>query len=111
RRELKQGDLQYAMRDSAPQHIGEAWQKQPLLYAIGRTRIGGKRVLRASLPDFPRYDARDETFTIVLGAAMDGWVVVQRTTGPSGERERIERTAAEEWRKLISTRSPTGKAR
>jgi hypothetical protein len=111
RRGLEQSGLQATMRDAAPQHIGNAWKRQPLLYAIDRTRIGGKSLFRASLPDFPRYDARDETFTIVLGAVMDGWIVVQSTTGPSSERERIERTADDEWRKLMSMRSPTGRAR
>lgn len=104
RRPLPGKDLKSVMMDAGPQEVSEAWRAKPSLYAISRVRMEGSQVARALLADLPRMDARDERHSILLGRVIDGWIVVQRTTGP-GTFEELEQVARREWRKLVGTRA------
>lgn len=104
RRPLPGKDLKYVLMDAGPQEVSEAWRAKPALYAISQVKVDGSRVSRAFLPDLPRMDARDEEHSILLGRVIDGWIVVQRTTGP-GTFEELDRVARREWRKLVKTRA------
>lgn len=104
RRPLPGKDLKYVMMDSGPQEVSEAWRAKPSLYAISRVKLDGSRVSRAFLTDLPRMDARDEIHSILLGRMIDGWIVVQRTSGP-GTSEELEKVARREWRELMQTRT------
>jgi hypothetical protein len=108
RRPLPGKDLKYVMMDAGPQEVGEAWRAKPSLYAISQVKLDGSRVSRAFLTDLPRMDAREEEHSILLGRVIDGWIVVQRTSGPATFEE-LDEVARREWRKLIKTRarSPT----
>lgn len=77
---------------------------EAVLYAISQAKVEGSRVSRAFLTDLPRMDARDEIHSILLGRVIDGWIVIQRTSGP-GTFEELDRVARREWRKLIKTRA------
>jgi len=105
RRELPGKGLRYTMMDAPPQHLNQAWTDRPSRYRISNARVGGMRVSRAVLPDFARGDARQETCTIVLGAVIRGWVVVQSTTGPVADTARIEEVAARELQKVLTSQS------
>lgn len=104
RRPLPGKDLEYVIRDSGPQEVAEAWRAKPSLYAISRAKVEGSRVSRAVLADLPRMDARDEVHSVVLGRLIDGWIVVQRTSGPA-TLEELDAVARREWRKLLETRT------
>jgi hypothetical protein len=104
RRPLPGEDLNYVMMDAGPQEVSEAWRAKPSLYAISQAKMDGSRVSRALLTDLPRMDAREEEHSILLGGAIDGWIVVQRTTGP-GTFEELDTVARREWRKLMKTRA------
>jgi hypothetical protein len=110
RRPLPGKDLKYVMMDAGPQQVGEAWRAKPSLYAISQAKVDGSRVSRAFLTDLPRMDARDEEHSILLGRVIDGWIVVQRTSGP-GTFEELDKVARREWRKLIKTRARPDDAR
>ena len=107
RRPLPGKDLRYTIMDAAPQHISEAWRRRPILYDIDQARIDGRRIARAALPDFSRADAREEEFSLVLGIEIDGWIVVQQTSGRD-TKANIERIALKEWRRLMASRGSTG---
>ena len=102
RRPLPGKDLKYVMMDAGPQLVSEAWRAQPSRYAISRAKLDGSRVARALLTDLPRMDARDEVHSILLGRVIDGWIVVQATSGP-GTLEALDAVARREWRKLTRT--------
>ena len=104
RRELPGRDLRWTMMDAAPQHISELWAARPSRYTISRAHVGGMRIWRAVLPDFPRSDARQEERSVILGTVIDGWIVVQRTTG-AASADLIEQIATREWQKLLGTRA------
>lgn len=104
RRPLPGKDLKYVMMDAGPQEVGEAWRAKPSLYAISQVKVDGSRVSRAFLTDLPRMDAREEEHSILLGRVIDGWIVVQRTSGPATFEE-LDKVARREWRKLIETRA------
>lgn len=95
-------------RKSGP--IPAGWRAKPSLYATSRVKVGGSRVSRAFLTDLPRMDAREEEHSILLGREIDGWIVVQRTSGP-GTFEELDKVARREWRKLIKTRARSEAAR
>jgi hypothetical protein len=104
KRPLPGKDLKYVMMDAGPQEVSQAWRAKPALYAISQVKVDGSRVSRAFLADLPRMDAREEKHSILLGRVIDGWIVVQRTTGPLTFEE-LDKVARREWRKLIETRA------
>lgn len=104
RRPLPGKDLKYVMMDAGPQVVSEAWRAKPSLYAISQVKVDGSRVSRAFLTDVPRMDAREEEHAILLGRVIDGWIVVQRTSGPATFEE-LDTVARREWRKLVETRA------
>jgi hypothetical protein len=104
RRPLPGKDLKDVMMDAGPQQVSEAWRAKPSLYAITQAKVDGSRVSRAFLTDLPRMDARDEVHSILLGRVIDGWIVVQCTSGP-GTFEALDRVARREWRKLVKMRA------
>ena len=110
RRPLPGKDLKYVMMDAGPQEVSEAWRAKPSLYAISQVKVDGSRVSRAFLTDLPRVDAREEEHSILLGRVIDGWIVVQRTSGPA-TFEQLDKVARREWRKLIKTRARSEDAR
>jgi hypothetical protein len=104
RRPLPGKELQHVMMDAGPQEVSEAWRAKPSLYAISDVKVDGSRLSRAFLTDLPRMDARDEVHSILLGRVIDGWIVVQATSGP-GTFEELDEVAQREWRKLVRTRA------
>lgn len=104
RRPLPGKDLRYVMMDAGPQPVSEAWRAKPSLYAVSQVKMDGSRVSRAFLTDLPRMDAREEEHSLLLGRVIDGWIVVQRTSGP-GTFEELDKVARREWRRLVQTRA------
>jgi hypothetical protein len=104
KRPLPGKDLNHVMMDAGPDEVSRAWRAKPSLYAISQVKVDGSRVSRAFVSDLPRMDAREEVHSLVLGRVIDGWIVVQTTSGPA-TLEELDEVARREWSKLIKTRT------